>query len=100
MKRKPKQTTRTGTESEKWTSHGGISLGRGKGGMGGKGTGKKKHNQQAKNRWGKIKNDIGNRELKELVCTTYVHELREGMLEGWGVQGGGVKGEKLGKLMA
>ena len=29
-------TTRTGTESEKWTSHGGFSLGRGKGGMGGK----------------------------------------------------------------
>ena len=32
MKTKTKQTTRTGTESEKWTSHGGISLGRGKGG--------------------------------------------------------------------
>ena len=30
-----KQTTRTGTESEKWISHGGISVGRGKGGMGG-----------------------------------------------------------------
>ena len=25
MKTKPKQTTRTGTESEKWMSHGGIS---------------------------------------------------------------------------
>ena len=24
-----KQTTRTGTESEKWTSHGGFSVGRG-----------------------------------------------------------------------
>ena len=35
-----KQTTRTGIESEKWTSHGGISVGRRKGG---KGTGKK-HN--------------------------------------------------------
>ena len=32
-KQKTKQTTRTGTESEKWTSHGGISLGRGKGRM-------------------------------------------------------------------
>ena len=31
-------------ESEKWTSHGGISVGRGKGPMGEKGTGKKKHN--------------------------------------------------------
>ena len=43
IKTKPKQTTRTGTESEKWTSHGGFSVGRGRGGMGGKGTGKK-HN--------------------------------------------------------
>ena len=43
MKTKTKQTTRTGTESEKWTSHGGISVGREKGGMGGKGTGKRKH---------------------------------------------------------
>ena len=34
-KTKIKQTTRTGTESEKWTSHGGISVGRGKGGIGG-----------------------------------------------------------------
>ena len=33
---KTKQTTRTGTESEKWTSHGGISVGRGKGEMGAK----------------------------------------------------------------
>ena len=34
MKTKTKQTTRTGTESEKWTSHGGISVWRGKGGIG------------------------------------------------------------------
>ena len=44
MKTKAKQTTRTGTESDKWTSHGGISAGRGRGGMRGKATGKKKHN--------------------------------------------------------
>ena len=44
MKTKTKQTTRTGTESETWISHGGISVGRGKGRMGRKGTGKKKHN--------------------------------------------------------
>ena len=31
---KTKQTTRTETESEKWTSHGGISVGRGNGGIG------------------------------------------------------------------
>ena len=39
MKTKTKQTTRTGTESENWTSYGGFSVGRGKGVMGGKGTG-------------------------------------------------------------
>ena len=44
MKTKSKQTTRTGIESEKWTSHGGFSVGRGREGMGGKGTGKKQHN--------------------------------------------------------
>ena len=43
MKMKTKQTTRTGTESEKWTSHGRISVGKGKAEMAGKGTGKKKH---------------------------------------------------------
>ena len=42
-KRKTKETG-IGTESQKWRSHGGISVGRRKGGMGGKGTGKKKHN--------------------------------------------------------
>ena len=35
MKTKTRQTIRTGTESEKWTSHGGISAGRGKGGIAG-----------------------------------------------------------------
>ena len=44
MKTKTKQTTRTGKESEKRTSHGEFSMGRGRRGMGGKGTGKKKHN--------------------------------------------------------
>ena len=44
MKTKTKQTTRTGTESEKWTSHRGSSVGRGKGGKCGEGTGKKQHN--------------------------------------------------------
>ena len=36
MKTKTKQTTRTGTESEKWISHGEISVGRGRGRMVGK----------------------------------------------------------------
>ena len=30
-----KQTTRTGTESQKWELHGGLSVGRGRGRMGG-----------------------------------------------------------------
>ena len=33
-----KQTTRTGTESQKWRSHGGLSAGRRTRRMGGKGT--------------------------------------------------------------
>ena len=37
------QTTRTGTESQKWRSHGGLSVGRETGENGGKGTGNKKH---------------------------------------------------------
>ena len=38
-----KQTTRTGTESQKWRSHGGLSVGKGSRENGGKGTGNKKH---------------------------------------------------------
>ena len=40
---KTKQTIRTGTESQKWRSHGGLSAGRGEGENEGKGTGNKKH---------------------------------------------------------
>ena len=40
MKTKTKQT-RTGTESEKWTSHGGLLVGRGRGENGEKDTGNK-----------------------------------------------------------
>ena len=39
-----KQTTRTGTESQKWRSCGELSVGRERGKSGGKGTGNKKHN--------------------------------------------------------
>ena len=38
-----KQTTRTGTESQKWRSHGGLSAARGKRENVRKGTGNKKH---------------------------------------------------------
>ena len=39
-----KQTTRIGTESQKWRSYSGVSVGRGMGENGGKGTGNNKHN--------------------------------------------------------
>ena len=42
-KTKAKQTSRTGTEPQKWRSHGGLSSGRWRGESGGKGTGNKKH---------------------------------------------------------
>ena len=41
VKTKTKQITRAGTESEKWRSHGGFSVGIGRGGMVVKGTGNK-----------------------------------------------------------
>ena len=37
------ETTRTGTESQKWRSHGELSAGKGMGKNGRKGTGNKKH---------------------------------------------------------
>ena len=55
------------------------------GGEWGKGTGIKKHNWQEQNRQGEIKNSIGNREAKELICTTHGHE-------GKGVNAGGRRG--------
>ena len=39
-----KQTTRTGTESQKWRSHGGLLVGDERGRTGRKGTGNNKHN--------------------------------------------------------
>ena len=63
-----KQTTRTGTESQQWRSHGGLSVGRGR--MREKGTGNKKHKWQAQNRQGEVKNSIGNGEAKYI---TYVY---------------------------
>ena len=47
----------------------------------------------------RCQNDIGNREVRELICTTHEHELRGGNAGDWGVQGTGeVKAEKLRKL--
>ena len=45
-----KQTTRTGIESQKWTSHGGLSAVRGRGENVGKGRGSKKHKWYVENR--------------------------------------------------
>ena len=84
-KKKTKETTRTGTESQKWRSHGGLSAGRGKWKNGGKGTGNKKHKWYIQSRQGEVKNSIGIGEAKELKRTTHGHELRRGKLEGWGV---------------
>ena len=41
------------------------------------------------NRQEEVKNSVGNAEAKELIFTTHGHELREGMLVGGVVQGGG-----------
>ena len=47
---------------------------------------------------GEVKNGIGNRELKELICTTHGHEMG-GDDGGLGAAGWrGDKGGKLGKL--
>ena len=52
--------------------------GGGGGRMGEKGRRNKKHNWQAKNRQGEVKNSIGNGEAKKLTCTAHGHELRRG----------------------
>ena len=99
MKTKTKQTTKTGMESQKWRSHGGFSVGSGKGRMGEKGTGNKKHKWQVQNRQGEVKNGIGNREVKELLCTAHGYELRRECWRVGGAGGGVIKGRrKLGKL--
>ena len=73
-----KQTSRTGTESQKWRSHGELSVGRQRWENGGKGRGNKKHKWQVESRQGEVKNSIGNGEAKELLSTTHGHELRWG----------------------
>ena len=79
--------TRTGMDSQKQRSHGGLSGAKGKEENGGKGAGNK-HKLQVQNRQGEVKNSLGNVEAKELMCTTHGHELKEGNAGGMGVQGG------------
>ena len=81
MKTKAKQTTRAGTESQKWRSHGGLSVGSRRRGNGEKVQGKRSTNGNYKiDR--EVKNSMGNGEAKELICITDGHELR------WGNDGG------------
>ena len=45
---------------------------------------------------GRNKNGMGNRGLKEFICTSHGHELRgQGMKEGWGA---GWRENKVGKI--
>ena len=64
--------------------------------MGVKGTGNKKHNRQAQNRQGEVKDSVRNGEAKELICTTHGHEVRSGgMLECGGCWEEEDEGEKI-----
>ena len=66
----------------------------------GEGMGNKKYNWQAQNRQGEVKNNIGNGEAKELICTTHGCELRQG--NAGGKEGSGQREikmrEKMGQL--
>ena len=75
LKKKKKQTTKTGTESQKLRLHGGLSVRRGREENGGKVIGNK-NKRQVENRQGKVKNSIRNVEAEEFVCTIPGHELR------------------------
>ena len=90
-KKQTKQTTRIGTESQKWRSHRGLFVGEWEEQRGGKGTENKQYKWQVENRQREVKNSIGNVEAKELICTTHGHgaEDRQRMWVGWGVQGRG-----------
>ena len=72
-----KQTTRTGTESQKWRSYGGLISRKGVGGECGKreGTENKKYKWWVQNRQEKVKNSIVNAEAKELLCMTHGDEV-------------------------
>ena len=64
-----------------------------------KGTGNKKHKWQVENRQGEVKNNIGNVEAKELICTTKGPELGWGNAGGkWGTWWRRIKGGKMGQL--
>ena len=74
-KTKTKQT-RTGTESQKWRSHGGLSEEEWERERGGKVQRRSSINGRQKIDREGGKNTIGNGEAKELRCMTHGHELR------------------------
>ena len=76
-----RQTTRTGRESQKWRSHGGLSVGREREDYGGKRYREQEAEQLDTKQTGKIKNNMENGEAKEFICMTHGHELRQGMLD-------------------
>ena len=67
----------------------GYQQGEGVGRMGEKVQGKRSINGRQKIDRRKVKNSIGNGEVKELMCMTHGHELRWENYDGRGVQGGG-----------
>ena len=87
--KKPKQSKqiiRTGTESQKWRSHGGLSTGEWERERDGKGIDNKEHKWQVENRQGEGKNSIGYGEAKEIICMTMDMNYMEGMQVGGDVQ--------------
>ena len=91
-----KQTTRTGTESQKWRLQRGLSVGEWERERGGKGTENKQHKWKVENRQGEVKNNTGNEEAKELICMTYGHELKGG--NAGRMWHAGLRGIKVGKM--
>ena len=96
-KSKNEVSKQTGAGSQKWSLLEGLSAGRGRGQNRGKDTGNKKHKWQVQNQQGEFKNSMGNRNAKELICTTHGHELWWGN-DGrrWHTGWRGIKGRKNG----
>ena len=97
LKKNPKQTTRTGAESQKWRSHGGLSVGKGKGEKGEK-------VQGIRSIIGRYKVDKGRlRIIQEMEKPKNLHVLPMNMNEGggnaggnWGARHRSLRGEKNG----
>ena len=84
-----KQTTRTGTEPQKWSSHGGLSAVREEGRKEERVQGIRSINDSYKIDRVEVKNSMGNGEAKELICMTHRHEPRWGNDSRREVQGRG-----------